>query len=122
MGIASRSRTAVLRARSSLGTPAFVSKNRDSDDYSLHRAGVMEHLGALDMVYARLISDNRQAIKDLDEIDLVSQDLVIGQNEQLEKYHWFVRAHLEDDAGYLSTGGARTLREAADAAEAGATR
>lgn len=106
--------------REPIGTAGFVAKNRDTDDYVINRAGVMEHLGALDLVYSRVIADHRAAIKQLDEIDLVSQDLLIGQCEQLEKFHWFVRAHLEDDAGYLSTRNARTLREAADAAQAGA--
>jgi starvation-inducible DNA-binding protein len=99
-----------------MGTPAFVAKNRTWDDYSLGRAGTMEHLGALDMVYQGLIGDHRKVMKELDDIDLVSQDLLIGQLEQLEKFHWFIRAHLENDKGALSTSGASSLRDAASAA------
>ena len=33
------------------------------------------------------------------EIDLVSQDLLVGQTRQLERFHWFVRSHLADWAG-----------------------
>lgn len=102
-----------------IGTPGFVSKNRTWDDYSLGRASTMEHLGALDLVYQGLIGDHRKSLKELEDLDLVSQDLLIGQLEQLEKFHWFVRAHLEDQSGRLSTEGATTLREAADAAQNG---
>lgn len=85
-----------------MGVPGFVSKNRTWDDYPLNRAGVMDHLSALDGVYSGLIEDHRRAMKELDDIDLVSQDVIIGQLEQLEKFHWFVRAHLENDQGQLT--------------------
>lgn len=101
-----------------MGTPGFVAKNRTWDDYSLNRAGTIEHLGALNLVYEGLISDHRKCIKELDSLDLVSQDVLIGQCEELEKYHWFVRAHLEDDRGELATNGAANLRDAASAAKA----
>ncbi len=99
-----------------MGTPGFVAKNRTWDDYSLARGGTMEHLGGLDLVYSGLISDHRKVMKELDELDLVSQDMIIGQLEQLEKFHWFVRAHLEDDEGQLSTAGTTTLKMASAAA------
>lgn len=101
---------------SPMGTPSFVAKNRTWDDYALNRGGVMEHLGGLDMVYSGLISDHRKAIAAFDDLDLVSQDLLIGQSEQLEKFHWFVRAHLENDAGDLSTTGRSSVKGAAGAA------
>jgi len=99
-----------------VGTPGFTAKNRTWEDYELKRAGVMEHLGALDLVYAGLIASHRQAAKQFEELDLVSQDLLISQLGDLEKYHWFVRAHLENDKGNLSTQGAKGLAEASAAA------
>lgn len=99
-----------------IGTPGFVAKNRTWDDYSLARGATMEHLGGLDLVYTGLITDHRKAMKELDDLDLVSQDMLIGQLEQLEKFHWFVRAHLENDEGVLSTAGKQTLKSAAKAA------
>lgn len=99
-----------------IGTPAFTAKNRTWDDYELKRAGVMEHLGALDLVYSGLISSHRTAMDQLEELDLVSQDLLVGQLGILEKYHWFVRAHLENDLGNLSTQGMTTLSDASAAA------
>ena len=100
-----------------VGTPGFVSKNRGWDDYSLLRATTQEHLAALDLVYDGVISDHRKAILEFDDLDLVSQDMLIGQSDKLEMFQWFVRAHLEDKSGTLSHGGAQTEEEAAAAAE-----
>ena len=58
----------------------------------------------------------RAAIAELDDLDLVTQDMFIGQTEQLELFHWFIRAHLEDQGGRLSTEGANDEQDAALAA------
>jgi starvation-inducible DNA-binding protein len=42
--------------------------------------------------------------------------MVIGQLEQLELFHWFVRAHLETSGGTLSTAGQQGEQPAAEAA------
>jgi starvation-inducible DNA-binding protein len=97
------------------GTPGAIVKERDWDDYAIGRAGTQEHLGALDVVYRGIIGTNRAVIQELDDIDLVTQDMVIGQTEQLELFHWFIRAHLEDQGGRLATEDATSESEAADA-------
>ena len=74
------------------------------------------HLGALDLVYHGVITSYREAITELDELDPVTQDMLIGQTEQLELFHWFIRAHLEDKGGSLSTEGADTEAQAAQQA------
>jgi starvation-inducible DNA-binding protein len=84
-----------------VGTPGFVAENRSWDDYSILRASTMEHLGALDVVYSGVVKEHRAAIKELDELDLVTQDMLIGQLEQLEEFQWFVRAHLETNDGTI---------------------
>mgnify|MGYP000853965562 CR=1 FL=1 len=48
-----------------------------------------------------MIADNRESMDALEEIDLVTQDLLIGQTGALEKFQWFVRAHLESAAGTI---------------------
>jgi len=96
-----------------LGTPGAIVRQRSWDDYSLTRADTQEHLAALDLVYEGVNADHRRCISELDELDLVSQDLLIGQSDKLEMYQWFVRAHLEDRSGSLSNAGARTEGEAA---------
>jgi starvation-inducible DNA-binding protein len=82
-------------------------------DYSIGRAGTQEHLGAMDVVYAGIIVAHRGAIDTTEDLDLVTQDMLIGQARQLEQFHWFVRAHLEGPDGSLTTGDARTEKAAA---------
>jgi starvation-inducible DNA-binding protein len=103
------------------GTPGSIVKERAWDDYPLGRAGTQEHLGALDLVYRGVIESYRTGIKELDDLDLVTQDMFIAQTEQLELFHWFIRAHLEDQGGRLSTEGAESGRDAARAAGGGTT-
>jgi starvation-inducible DNA-binding protein len=98
------------------GTPGALVASRSCDDYSLGRAGTQEHLGALDLVYRGVIGSYREGIAELDDLDLVTQDMFIGQTEQLELFHWFIRAHLEDQGGRLSTDGAHGEQDAARAA------
>jgi starvation-inducible DNA-binding protein len=95
------------------GTPGALVAQRDWDDYSIGRAGTQEHLGALDVVYTGIIVAHRGAIDTTEELDPVTQDMLIGQARQLEEFHWFVRAHLEAPDGSLITGGARTEQAAA---------
>jgi len=105
-------RIAALGA-SPMGTPGALVKERSWDDYSLGRAGAMEHLAALDMVYEHVIADHRTAVKKLEKLDLMSQDLLIGETRDLEQFQWFVRAHLESSSGELATANVHTEREAA---------
>ena len=95
-----------------IGTPGFVSTNRTWDDYSLRRATVPEHLAALNLAYDGVIRDHRRGIDEFDSLDPVSQDMLIEQTERLEKYQWFVRAHLEDRRGDIAIE-SRTERGAA---------
>jgi len=99
--------------RSPVGTPGALVKARAGEDYSLGRADAISHLGALDLVYTTVIAGHRQAIEKLEDLDRVTQDLVIEQTEQLEQFQWFVRAHVESSNGVLTTEGARTERGAA---------
>ena len=63
-----------------------------------------------------MITSYREAIKELGELDPVTEDMFIGQTDKLELFHWFVRAHLEDSSGALSTADATTEQAAAEAA------
>ena len=99
------------------GTPGAILKDRTWDDYSIGRDQVQAHLAALDLVYDGVIEDIRKAIERLDDLDLVSQDLLIGQASELEKFQWFVRAHLENSGGQLANEGASTERKASEAAK-----
>lgn len=98
---------------SPVGTPGALVRERSWDDYSIGRAGAIEHLGALDLVYTGVIEDHRKAIEEVGDVDPVTEDMLIGQTGQLELFHWFVRAHLENAGGELATAGARTEPAAA---------
>jgi starvation-inducible DNA-binding protein len=100
-----------------VGTPGALVADRTWDDYAIGRASAIEHLGALDEVYVGIISDHRAAADDTEDLDTVTNDLLIGHLHELELFHWFVRAHLESAGGELSTAGATSEREAAAAAE-----
>ena len=99
------------------GTPGGLVGRRSWDEYSIGRATTQEHLGALDLVYQGVITSYRDNLKELDDLDLVTQDMLIAQTDKLELFHWFVRAHLEDKSGALSTEGATSEGEAAAAAQ-----
>jgi len=102
---------------SPVGTPGALVKQRDWSDYSIGTADAIAHLGALDVVYTGIIEAHRAAIDRTEELDLVTQDMLIGQAHQLEQYHWFIRAHLEAADGTLSTAGASTEGSAAKRAK-----
>jgi starvation-inducible DNA-binding protein len=81
------------------GTPQAIVDGRSWNDYDLGREPTVRHLARLDDVYAGVIGDHRKVVDQLDELDPVSQDMIIGHLRDLELYQWFVRAHLMDSAG-----------------------
>ncbi len=102
--------------RSPQGTPGAILKDRTWDDYSVGRDTVQAHLAALDLVYDGVIEDVRKSIDTTDDLDPVTQDMLIGHAAELEKFQWFVRAHLESAGGALVHEGASTEKGAAGAA------
>jgi starvation-inducible DNA-binding protein len=99
-----------------VGTPGALVQDRSWDDYSIGRAGAIEHLGALDEVYVGVITDHREAATATEELDTVTNDLLVGHLHELELFHWFVRAHLESAGGELSTAGSHGEQESARSA------
>ncbi|MFB6556635.1 ferritin-like domain-containing protein, partial [Streptomyces sp. NPDC056405] len=98
------------------GAPGALVNERTRNDYSIGRAESIEHLGALDLVYTAVIEDHREAMQATETSDPVTQDMLIEQLRGLERFQWFVRAHLESSGGRLSTRGATTETAAADQA------
>jgi len=105
-----------------VGTPGALVRQRSWDDYSLGRATCEEHLAALDVVYAGVISDHREVIETVGEVDPITEDMLIGQTAELEQFQWFIRAHLESSSGDLDTRGASTEKGAAKKAVAASSR
>jgi starvation-inducible DNA-binding protein len=77
-----------------LGTAPAIVEHTGGARYTVNRAPTQVHLAELDHVYRRIIEDHRRGIAELDDLDLVSQDVLVTQTERLELFHWFVRAHL----------------------------
>ena len=98
------------------GLAGAVVEQRTWDDYSLGRDTVTRHLGALDEAYTGLVADHRDALREIEELDPVSHDMLVEQTGELELFQWFVRAHLESADGSLPTAGVRGEQASADAA------
>lgn len=98
------------------GTPGSLVRERTWDDYSIGRDDAIAHLGALDLVYDGVISDHRTQIGKTETLDPVTQDMLIAQAGELEQFQWFIRAHLENSDGSLTTRAADTETTAADSA------
>jgi starvation-inducible DNA-binding protein len=101
------------------GTPGAILKDRTWDDYSVGRDTVQAHLAALDLVYNGVIEDSRKGIAETEELDPITQDILIGHTAELEKFQWFVRAHLENAGGALVHEGSSSEEGAAKSANGG---
>jgi len=97
------------------GTPGSIVSERTWDDYSIGRAKTQEHLGALDLVYRGVVGETRAAVETVGDLDPVTEDLLISNLEQLELFHWFIRAHLENSGGEIVTEDADSEVGAAEA-------
>ena len=103
--------------KSPLGTPGAILNDRTWDDYSVERDTVQAHLAALDLVYTGVIEDTRKSIERVGDLDPVTEDMLIAHSTELEKFQWFVRAHLENSGGQLANDGAKTEKAAATRAK-----
>lgn len=95
-----------------VGTPGALVQARDWEDYPVMTGQAAEHLAALDIVYTGVIEDHRELVDSSEEVDPVTQDMLIAQVAELEKFQWFIRSHLIDDQGELATDGAKTIDQA----------
>ncbi|WP_314686913.1 DNA starvation/stationary phase protection protein [uncultured Bifidobacterium sp.] len=58
------------------------------------RHSTEEYLKALIDYYDAFITDDREAIRELDELDVISSNIVQDHVQDLEKFQWFMRSHL----------------------------
>lgn len=84
------------------GLAGSLVANRAWDDYPLDRAVVPQHLMELNSAYSGVITSHRDAVKEIGELDPVTEDMLIGQLGQLEGFQWFIRAHLENREGVIA--------------------
>ncbi|MDT0120622.1 DNA starvation/stationary phase protection protein [Kocuria marina subsp. indica] len=101
------------------GLPGAIVAERTWDDYDVQRASGVEHLAALDLVYDGVITDHRDALARISDVDPITEDMLIAQVRGLELFQWFMRSHIESDAGVLENSAARTEKDAAKAVKRG---
>lgn len=84
-----------------IGVPGRSEYKHSDDVYSVDRASTQAHLEAIAKVYDGVIQANRDAIEAASKVDPITEDMLIGHTAELEKFQWFVRAHLEDASGEI---------------------
>ena len=62
-------------------------------DLTGHRP-TADYLKALIDYYDVFIADDRKAIAELDELDVISSNIIQDHVQELEKFQWFMRSHL----------------------------
>jgi starvation-inducible DNA-binding protein len=67
------------------GTPDAIINDRTWPDYPCDRDCADVHLAALERVYSGVIEDTRENIRRLQDLDVVTQDILIGHAGELEK-------------------------------------
>lgn len=69
--------------------------HRTWDQFSLTGPrDALDYVKALADYYASFVENDRQAIKQLDDLDVVSSNIIQDHVQSLEKFLWFLRAHL----------------------------
>lgn len=84
-----------------IGTPAGHVDNRTPLQYEMNRGTTLDHLAALDKVYVQVLERLRESLAQAGDVDPVTEDLYIAQAAELEKFQWFMRAHLDDGSGVI---------------------
>ena len=84
------------------GTADAIINEHTWTEYPHDRDCADVHLAALERIYSGIIADTRENIRRLQDLDVVTQDILIGHAAELEKFQWFLRAHLETADGFIS--------------------
>ncbi len=77
------------------GTADAIVRNRTWADFEFKgQANTKDYITALVNYYDVFIADDRKAIAELDELDVISSNIIQDHVQDLEKFQWFLRAHL----------------------------
>ncbi|MDR1034108.1 MAG: DNA starvation/stationary phase protection protein [Bifidobacteriaceae bacterium] len=77
------------------GTADAVVANKNHVMYPiLKRECALEHLKAVDSLYVTAITALRKRINELDELDVISSNILQDVTQHLELFQWFMRSHL----------------------------
>lgn len=78
------------------GRPEAIVRNRDWSEFSLDGVNsTTDYITALIAYHDELIAADRRAIAELDDLDFVSSNIIQDHVQDLEKFQWFLRAHLD---------------------------
>lgn len=77
------------------GRSETVAKETPLDKYATGFVGIDGTIQAVADALATAIKELRESIEKLDDLDLISQDLLIAISSQLEKHLWMVQAQEE---------------------------
>lgn len=77
------------------GTPDGIVRSRDWEPFAAKgRESTEYYLKALVKYYDAFIVADREAIKELDELDVISSNIVQDHVQDLEQFQWFMHSHL----------------------------
>lgn len=77
------------------GRPDDIIKNRNWKGIDIAgRQEAIDYLKALNSYYTDFIIADREAIKQLDDIDVISSNIIQDHVQELEHFQWFMRSHL----------------------------
>ena len=77
--------------------PDDIVRYRTWDKFELEgRQNTLDYLRALDKYYDSFIKADRTAIKELDDLDVISSNIVQDHVLKLEQFQWFMRSFLID--------------------------
>lgn len=84
-----------------IGTPAGHAEGRTPLQYDLNKADTQSHIRKLAELYTTVIERLRESLAEAGDIDSITEDIYISEAAGLEKFQWFLRAHIEDENGNI---------------------
>lgn len=85
-----------------IGTPEGHAADRTPLQYERTTGNALQHIADLNKTYTQVLNGVRDSMGVAGPIDPVTEDIYIAQAAELEKFQWFLRAHLEDESGNVA--------------------
>lgn len=84
-----------------VGTPEGHVADRTPLQYERNAGNAQAHLTDLNRVYTQVLTGVRESMASAGSVDPVTEDIYISQAAELEKFQWFIRAHIVDEDGNI---------------------
>lgn len=85
-----------------IGTPVGHVQDRKPLEYPKNKATTQEHLKQVNDLYTQVLEGVRESMGEAGALDSVTEDIYIAHASEMEKFQWFVRAHLDDGTGTIA--------------------